>query len=258
MEGIWGVADVDADEEEDADEGADEDEDMSSSSQSSHASKFEVKGGVPRIIRVSGAGDKIINGTYQLLATTRHVAKLPLPAGLVYVRDGGPLNCRSGGDRLNDVCIFCREGCGHRAWGCIGLVPHHRRRCPIAEGGGSDSMDDSKNDGDVDDVDDDIERRRRRRDRGGGFLSQNFVMEYFTTGWRRTPTTSMESLPAAAVVVLVVVGRSRLWRTQSAEAQPQSVGGGSFGNKGKILEGNPICLRVFAVLVAITHLQSTK
>ena len=36
MEGIWGVADVDAD------EGADEDEDMSSSSQSSHASKFEV------------------------------------------------------------------------------------------------------------------------------------------------------------------------------------------------------------------------
>ena len=42
MEGIWGVADVDADEEEDADEGADEDEDMSSLSQSSHASKFEV------------------------------------------------------------------------------------------------------------------------------------------------------------------------------------------------------------------------
>ena len=35
MEGIWGVADVDA-------EGADEDEDMRSSSQSSHASKFEV------------------------------------------------------------------------------------------------------------------------------------------------------------------------------------------------------------------------
>ncbi len=119
-------------------------------------------------------------------------------------------------------------------------------------------MDDSKNDGDVDDVDDDIERRRRRRDRGGGFLSQNFVMEYFTTGWRWTPTTSMESLPAAAVVVLVVVGRSRLWRTQPAEAQPQSIGGGSLGNKGKILEGNPICLRVFAVLVAITHLQSTK
>ena len=92
MEGIWGVADVDADEEEDADEGADEDEDMSSSSQLSHASKFEVEGGVPRIIRVSGARDNIINGTYQLLATTRHVAKLPLLAGLVYVRDGGPLN----------------------------------------------------------------------------------------------------------------------------------------------------------------------
>ena len=48
MEGIWGVADVDADEEEDADEGADEDEDMSSSSQSSHASKFGVERGVPR------------------------------------------------------------------------------------------------------------------------------------------------------------------------------------------------------------------
>jgi hypothetical protein len=42
-------------------------------------------------------------------------------------------------------------------------------------------MDDSKNDGDVDDVDDDIERRQRRRNRGVGFLSQNFVMEYFTT-----------------------------------------------------------------------------
>jgi hypothetical protein len=119
-------------------------------------------------------------------------------------------------------------------------------------------MDDSKNHGDVDDVDDDIEWRRRRRNRGGGFLSLNFVMEYFTTRWRRTPTTSMESLPAATVLVLVVVGRSRLWRTQSAEGQPQSVGGGSFGNKGKILEGNPICLRLFAVLVAITHLQSTK
>ena len=52
MEGIWGVADVDADEElEDADEGADKDEDvdMDSSSQSSHASEFEVGGGVPRI-----------------------------------------------------------------------------------------------------------------------------------------------------------------------------------------------------------------
>ena len=107
-------------------------------------------------------------------------------------------------------------------------------------------------------MDDDIERPRRRRDRGGGFLSQNFVMEYFTTGLRRTPTTSMESHPAVALVVLVVVGRSQLWRTRSAEAQPQSVGGGSFGNKGKILEGNPICLRLFAVLVAITHLQSTK
>ncbi len=55
-------------------------------------------------------------------------------------------------------------------------------------------------------------------------------------------TTSVGSLPAAAVVVLVVVvvGRSRLWRTRSAEAQPQSVGDGSFGNKGKILEGIPI------------------
>jgi len=30
MEGIWGVADVDADEEEDADKGADEDEDLNS------------------------------------------------------------------------------------------------------------------------------------------------------------------------------------------------------------------------------------
>ena len=36
MEGIWEVADVDADEEEDADKGADEDEDMSSSCQSNN------------------------------------------------------------------------------------------------------------------------------------------------------------------------------------------------------------------------------
>jgi len=163
MEGIWGVADVDADEEEHADEGEDEDEDMDSSSQSSHAPKFEVKGGVPWIIRVSGARDDIINGEYQLLATTRHVAKSPLPAGLVYVCNGGPLDCRSGGDRLNSVCIFCRDGSGHshRAWWCIGIVPHHCRRRPAAEGGGSDCMDDSNNDGN-----------------GGGCLSHNFAMKY--------------------------------------------------------------------------------
>jgi hypothetical protein len=69
-------------------------------------------------------------------------------------------------------------------------------------------------------------------------------------------TTSMGSLPAAAVVVLVVVGRSAsallalpwlvglawtaLHPIASVMAQPQSVGGGSFGNKGKILEGIPI------------------
>ena len=54
----------------------DKDEDMDSSPQSSHASKFEVEGGVPRIIRVSGAGssrvsgagDNIINGMYSALA----------------------------------------------------------------------------------------------------------------------------------------------------------------------------------------------
>ena len=117
MEGIWGVADVDAD------EGADEDEDMSSSSQSSHASKFEVEGGVPQIIRVSGAGDNIINGTNQLLATTRHVAKLPLPGGLVYVRNGGPLDCRSGGDHLNNVCIFAGSGTATGRSGASGWCP---------------------------------------------------------------------------------------------------------------------------------------
>jgi hypothetical protein len=50
MEGRWGVADVDADKEEDADEGADGDEDVNSLSQSSHASKFKVEEGVPRIV----------------------------------------------------------------------------------------------------------------------------------------------------------------------------------------------------------------
>ena len=81
MEGRWVVADVDAYEEEDADEGADEDEDVNSLSQSSHASEFKVKGGMPRIVRVSGAKNDIVNGTHRLLATTRHVAKSLLPAG---------------------------------------------------------------------------------------------------------------------------------------------------------------------------------
>jgi hypothetical protein len=79
MEGRWGVADMDVDKEEDTDEGAEEDEDenVNSSSQLSQASKFEfefeAKGGMPRIIQVSGARNDIVNGTYRLLATTRHV-----------------------------------------------------------------------------------------------------------------------------------------------------------------------------------------
>ena len=81
MEGRWVVADVDAYEEEDADEGADEDEDVNSLSQLSPASEFKVKGGMPRIVRVSGAKNDIVNGTHRLLATTRHVAKSLLPAG---------------------------------------------------------------------------------------------------------------------------------------------------------------------------------
>ncbi len=55
MEWRWVVADADAYEEEDADEGTDEDEDVKSLSQSSHASEFKVKGGMPWIVRVSGA-----------------------------------------------------------------------------------------------------------------------------------------------------------------------------------------------------------
>ncbi len=51
MEGRQVVADVDAYEEADTDEGADEDEDVNSLSQCSHASKFKVKGGMPRIVR---------------------------------------------------------------------------------------------------------------------------------------------------------------------------------------------------------------
>ncbi len=98
MEGRWGVADVDADEEEDADEGADGDEDVNSLSQSSHASEFKVKEGVPRIVRVSGFENGILNGTYRLPARTRHVAKSLLPAGPWY---------------------------GHRVRWCIRLVPCH-------------------------------------------------------------------------------------------------------------------------------------
>jgi hypothetical protein len=130
MEGRWGVADVDADEEEDADEGADGDEDVNSLSQSSHASKFKVEEGVPRIVLVSGFKNDIVNGMYRLLATTRHIKKSLLPAGPWY---------------------------GHRVRWCIELVPPHRRCRPAAEGGGADCMDDLNNDGDVNDVDDDIE-----------------------------------------------------------------------------------------------------
>jgi hypothetical protein len=133
MEGRWGVADIDADEEEDADEGADGDKDVNSLSQSSHASKFKVEESVPRIVRVSGFENDIVNGTYRLLATTRHVAKSLLLAGLWY---------------------------GHRARWCIGLVPRHCCCRPAAEGGGADRMDDSNDDGDVNDVDNDIECRR--------------------------------------------------------------------------------------------------
>ena len=95
MEGRWVVADVDAYEEADADEGADEDEDVNSLSQSSHASKFKVKGGMPRIVRVSGAKNDIVNGTHRLLATTRHVAKSLLPAG-PWVRPQGLVVHRAG------------------------------------------------------------------------------------------------------------------------------------------------------------------
>ena len=57
---------------------------------------------MPRIVRVSGAGDDSVNGMYRLLvATTRQVAKSSLLAGSVCVRDGGP-DCRGGGDCLND------------------------------------------------------------------------------------------------------------------------------------------------------------
>ena len=133
MEGRWGVADVDADKEEDADKGADGNEHVNSLSQSSHASKFKVKEGVPWIVRVSGFKNDIVNGTYSLLATTRHVAKLLLPVGPWY---------------------------GHRVRWCIGLVTHHRCCRPAAEGGGADCMDDSNDNGDIDNVDDDIEWRR--------------------------------------------------------------------------------------------------
>jgi hypothetical protein len=133
MEGRWGVTDVDADEEEDADKGADGDEDVNSLSQLSHASKFKVKEGMPRIVRVSGFKNDIVNGTYRLLAMTRHIAKSSLLAGPWY---------------------------GHRARWCIRLVPRHCRCCPAMEGGGADRMDDLNNNGNVDDVDDDIEWRQ--------------------------------------------------------------------------------------------------
>jgi len=41
-------------------------EDVNSLSQSSHASKFKVKEGIPRMVRVSGAKSDIVNGTHRL------------------------------------------------------------------------------------------------------------------------------------------------------------------------------------------------
>ena len=95
MEGRWVVADVDAYEEEDADEGADEDEDVNSLSQLSPASEFKVKGGMPRIVRVSGAKNDIVNGMHHLLAMTRHVAISSLPTG-PWVRPQGLVVHRAG------------------------------------------------------------------------------------------------------------------------------------------------------------------
>ena len=111
MEGIWGVADVDADEEEDADGGADEseDKDMDSLSKTLHASEFEVKEGVPWIIWVSGTGDDIINGMYQLLATTRHVTKIAA-AGRAGVRLRRRVARLPEQQQLPEQCVHLLQG----------------------------------------------------------------------------------------------------------------------------------------------------
>jgi len=102
-------------------------------------------------------------------------------------------------------------------------------------------MDDSNNDGD-----------------GGGCLSQNFVMKYIYYWMETEPPccrcrrprrsgavpTLADAIGAASALLalpwLVGLAWTALHPIASVMAQPQSVGGGSFGNKGKILEGIPI------------------
>jgi len=185
MERKWEVVDVDDDEDDD-----DDDENTSASSRSSTPSQifeYENEEGMPRILRVSRAGDDIVNGTYRrtlLLAHSLAAVKtttldcrsrvgssMPTSVGSIYVNADGPFDVR--GD-LHDACIFRRDGYGDKARWCIGLVPRRRRRRhpPVED---ADCMDD---DDEVDDAeDDDVERRQMECDRGG-FGGWDFAMAY--------------------------------------------------------------------------------
>jgi hypothetical protein len=190
MERKWEVVDVDDDENDD-----DDDENTSASSRSSTPSQifeYENEEGMPRILRVSRAGDDIVNGTYRrtlLLAHSLAAARtttldcrsrvgssMPTTVGSIYVNADGPFDVR--GD-LHDACIFRRDGYGDKARWCIGLVPRRRRRRrrrrhpPVED---ADRMDD---DDEVDDAeDDDVERRQIMECDRGGFGGWDFAMAY--------------------------------------------------------------------------------
>lgn len=92
---------------------------------------------LPRCLRVSGAGEPMANGRYELCycadgnGGTSPSAQSPSGSGVakngsvVYVRSDGPFRIRSD---WHDVCIFERPGYGARARWCVGLVPRSGER----------------------------------------------------------------------------------------------------------------------------------
>jgi hypothetical protein len=82
------------------------------------------------MIRVSDAGEDIVNGTYRRRRYPHRVdgsssSHRTDASGQIYVRDGGPFVVR---DAIHDVCIYARGGYGCRSRWCIALVPRRIRR----------------------------------------------------------------------------------------------------------------------------------
>ena len=107
------------------------------------------------MIRVSDAGEDIVNGTYRRRRHPHRVdgsssSHRTDASGPMYVRDGGPFVVR---DAMHDVCIYARGGYGRRSRWCIALVPRGiRRACDDDDDVAvrdDDCIDDDDDDGDV-------------------------------------------------------------------------------------------------------------